>query len=74
MSKVPVPDTDGLNIPLTGSVIPCPVHVPPRTLAVRFSGASFSQKGPTGVIFTDVYPSTMILMLSMSLQAPFVIE
>ena len=64
MVNVPAPETEGSKIPLTPSVIPVPVQVPPLLAAIRNCGPSVVQKGPAGEMVA--FEAAAIVMLSVA--------
>jgi len=69
---LPAPAWEGSNIPTFGSVIPCPDQTPPGIEALRIIGVEFKHKDDTGVILTGINSSTVIVISSVSEQAPLV--
>jgi hypothetical protein len=53
----------GLNVPFAAFVIPVPLHIPPATDAVKFTGRLPLQNGPAGVTATVVEFVTVTLIV-----------
>ena len=69
----PAAANDGLNVPLIGSVIPVPLHVPPLFAAVKLKGAVLAQIGETAVIVAFAAAVTLMEAVSVAPHVPEIV-